>query len=227
VYNGLNQTLPSIIMNFDQYHYIIVEGPIGVGKTTLSRKLATAFEAQMLLEQPANNPFLSKFYRDSQRYALPAQLSFLMQRVAQMRELNQIDLKQTCIVSDFLLDKDPLFAKLTLSDDELALYQDIYHQLYPQPPLPDLVIYLQAHPDTLIDRVQKRGMAMEEGISGLYLTHLCESYSRFFYDYQAAPLLIVNAEHLNPIDRDEDFDLLLNHIRNMRGKREFFNRGEF
>lgn len=214
-------------MNFDQYHYIVVEGPIGVGKTTLCRKLATAFEAQLLLEQPQNNPFLDKFYRDAKRYALPAQLSFLMQRTEQMQELAQIDLSDTCIVSDFLIDKDPIFAKLTLADEELLLYQQIYQQVRAHPPLPDLVIYLQAHPDTLIDRVQKRGLAMEEGISALYLTHLCESYSRFFYDYQAAPLLIVNADHLNPIDLDDDFNLLLTHIRNMRGKREFFNRGEF
>lgn len=214
-------------MNFDQYHYIVVEGPIGVGKTTLCRKLATAFEAQLLLEQPQNNPFLDKFYRDAKRYALPAQLSFLMQRITQMQELAQLDLSDTCIVSDFLIDKDPIFAKLTLADEELTLYQQIYQQVRAQPPLPDLVIYLQAHPDTLIDRVQKRGLAMEEGISALYLTHLCESYSRFFYDYQAAPLLIVNADHLNPIDLDDDFNLLLTHIRNMRGKREFFNRGEF
>jgi deoxyadenosine/deoxycytidine kinase len=214
-------------MNFDQYHYIVVEGPIGVGKTTLCRKLATAFEGQLLLEQPQNNPFLDKFYRDAKRYALPAQLSFLMQRTLQMQELAQIDLADTCIVSDFLIDKDPIFAKLTLADEELNLYQQIYQQTRTQPPQPDLVIYLQAHPDTLIDRVQKRGLAMEEGISALYLTHLCESYSRFFYDYQAAPLLIVNADHLNPIDLDDDFNLLLTHIRNMRGKREFFNRGEF
>jgi deoxyadenosine/deoxycytidine kinase len=214
-------------MNFDQYHYIVVEGPIGVGKTTLSRRLAGAFEAQLLLEQPQENPFLDKFYRDSARYALPAQISFLLQRMNHLRELAQINLQQTCVVSDFLIDKDPIFAKLTLADEELHLYQTLYHQLHPQPPTPDLVIYLQAHPDTLIDRVHKRGLAMEEGISGLYLSHLCESYSRFFYDYQAAPLLIVNADHLNPIDRDDDFELLLNHIRNMRGKREFFNRGEF
>lgn len=214
-------------MNFDQYHYIVVEGPIGVGKTTLSRKLATVFDAQLLLEQPQNNPFLDKFYRDANRWALPAQLTFLLQRINQLRELGNMDLQQSCMVSDFLIDKDPIFAKLTLADEELNLYQDLYRQLYTQPPVPDLVIYLQAHPDTLIDRVQKRGMKMEEGISGLYLTHLCESYSRFFYDYQSAPLLIVNADHLNPIDNDDDFELLLTHIRNMRGRREFFNRGEF
>jgi deoxyguanosine kinase len=214
-------------MNFDHYHYIVVEGPIGVGKTTLSHKLAKVFDAQLLLEQPQDNPFLDKFYRDASRYALPAQISFLLQRINHLRELAQVNLKEHCVVSDFLIDKDPIFAKLTLADEELHLYQELFRQLHPQPATPDLVIYLQAHPDTLIDRVQKRGLAMEEGISTLYLTHLCESYSRFFYDYQATPLLIVNADHLNPIDRDDDFELLLTHIRNMRGKREFFKRGEF
>jgi deoxyadenosine/deoxycytidine kinase len=214
-------------MNFDQYKYVVVEGPIGVGKTSLARKIATSFDAQVLLEQPQSNPFLEKFYRDSSRYALSAQMFFLLQRMNQLRELANIDLPSTCVVSDFLLAKDPLFARLTLADDELNLYQQLYQQLRPQAPAPDLVIYLQAHPDTLIDRVQKRGVPMEEGISGLYLTRLCESYSRFFYDYDAAPLLIVNAEHLNPIDNDDDFALLLTHIKNMRGKREFFNRGEF
>src|SRR5690606_27753113 len=151
---------------------------------------------------------------------------FLFQRLNQLRDLAQPDLFDARIVSDFLLDKDPIFARLTLGDDELALYQQLYEHLRPQAPLPDLVIYLQAEPATLIERIRKRGIAMEAAISENYVEKLCDAYSRIFYDYEAAPLLIVNTEHLNPIDSDEDFALLLQRIANMRGKREFFSRGE-
>jgi deoxyguanosine kinase len=213
-------------MNFDKYRYIVVEGPIGVGKTTLSQKLAEAFNAQTLLEQPQDNPFLERFYRDATRYALQTQMFFLFQRMNQLRDLKQADMFNAHIVSDFLLDKDPIFAHLTLSDDELNLYRQLYEHLKPQAPVPDLVLYLQAQPETLVERVKKRGIAMESGISEVYLYRLCESYTRFFYHYDAAPVLIVNTEHLNPVQSDEDFNLLLTRIQNMRGKREFFNRGE-
>jgi deoxyguanosine kinase len=213
-------------MSFDKYKYVVVEGPIGVGKTSLSRKLADSFNAQTLLELPEENPFLEKFYRNPSRNALPAQMFFLFQRMNQLRDLAQTDLFDARIVSDFLLDKDPIFARLTLDDDELNLYQQLYDHLRPQAVTPDLVVYLQAQPETLVERVRRRGVSMENGISEMYLYRLCESYSRFFYHYEAAPLLIVNTEHLNPIERDEDFNLLLNRIENMRGKREFFNLGE-
>lgn len=213
-------------MSLDKYKYVVVEGPIGVGKTTLVHKLAENFRAQTLLELPQENPFLEKFYRDTARYALPTQMFFLFQRMNQLRDLAQTDLFDTRVISDFLLDKDPIFARLTLGDDELNLYQQLYDHLRPQAAVPDLVIYLQAQPETLIDRIKKRGVAMEAGLSEMYLYRLCESYSRFFYHYDAAPLLIVNTEHLNPIERAEDFDLLMTRIANMRGKREFFNLGE-
>ena len=213
-------------MNFDKYKYIVVEGPIGVGKTTLTRKIAEHSGAQTLLEQAQENPFLEKFYRDATRYALPTQMFFLFQRMSQLRDLAQADLFNAPVLSDFLLDKDPIFAGLTLADDELNLYRQLYEHLRPQAPQPDLVIYLQAQPETLVERVKKRGVPMEAAISETYLYRLCESYSRFFYHYDAAPLLMVNTEHLNPIERDEDFGLLLTRIKNMRGKREFFSRGE-
>lgn len=213
-------------MSLDKYKYIVVEGPIGVGKTTLAHRLADTLRAQTLLELPQENPFLERFYRDAKRYALPTQMFFLFQRMNQLRDLTQTDLFDTRIVSDFLLDKDPLFARLTLDDDELNLYRQLYDHLKPQAAVPDLVIYLQAQPETLVERLKKRGVPMEAGISEIYLYRLCESYSRFFYHYGAAPLLIVNTEHLNPIERDADFSLLINRISAMRGKREFFNLGE-
>ena len=213
-------------MSLAKYKYIVVEGPIGAGKTTLVRKLAEHLHAQTLLEMPEENPFLERFYRDPTRHALPTQMFFLFQRMNQLRDLAQTDLFDARIVSDFLLDKDPIFARLTLSDDELNLYQQLYAHLKPQAAIPDLVIYLQAQPETLIERVRKRGVPMETGLSEMYLYRLCESYSRFFYHYDAAPLLIANTEHLNPIEREGDFDLLLHRIGNMRGKREFFNLGE-
>jgi deoxyguanosine kinase len=208
---------------FDRYRHIVVEGPIGAGKTTLSRRLAEVYDAQLVLEEPESNPFLERFYKDSTRYALPTQLFFLFQRVNQLRDLAQQDLFTRAVVGDFLIEKDPLFARLTLSDDELALYQQIFDNLRPQAPTPDLVIYLQAAPDTLVERVQTRGIGMEAAISEDYLRALSEAYSRFFYHFDAAPVLIVNTEHLNPARRDEDLALLTEHIMAMRGRREFLN----
>ena len=211
---------------FERFRHIVVEGPIGAGKTSLARRLAERFGAQPVLEDPLGNPFLERFYRDSRRYALPTQLFFLFQRVNQLRDLAQHDLFSQAMVGDFLLDKDPLFARLTLDDDELRLYQQIFDSLSPQAPTPDLVIYLQAQPDTLVERVQKRGIQMENSISEPYLRALAETYSRFFYHYDEAPLLIVNTEHLNPIDRDEDFAVLVRQLAELRGRRSFFSIGE-
>lgn len=210
----------------EKYRHIAVEGPIGSGKTTLAKRIAERIHGQLLLEEPDVNPFLPQFYQDRARYALSTQLFFLFQRVQQMRDLNQTDLFRRATISDFLLDKDPLFARLTLNDDELSLYQQIYAHLKPQAPTPDLVIYLQAKPETLIARVRRRGIHYERGISEEYLTQLAESYARFFYQYEASPLLIVNSENLNFADAPADFDLLLERIRNLRGGREFFNLGE-
>lgn len=213
-------------MPLSRFRYVVVEGPIGAGKTSLALRLSERLEGEQLLERPDLNPFLARFYQDPQRYAMQTQLFFLFQRIQQLQELSQPDLFARLMVADFLLDKDPLFAKLTLSGDEWHLYQTIYDTLKPQAPRPDLVIYLQARPDTLLQRVQRRGIEYERQVSTAYLTALCESYSHFFYHYAEAPVLVVNSEHLNFVDRDADFELLLERMSGMRGNREFFNVGE-
>lgn len=209
-----------------KYRYIVVEGPIGAGKTSLATRLAEKLRAGLLLEDAGENPFLAKFYQEGKRHALSAQLFFLFQRVNQVRDLAQLDMFGKPTVADFMLEKDPLFARLTLDDDEYRLYQQIYSHLQPQAPTPDLVIYLQAPSEVLSERVRKRGITYERGISENYLADLSESYARFFYQYEASPLLIVNSTNLNFVERTEDFDLLLERITAMRGGREFFSRGE-
>jgi deoxyadenosine/deoxycytidine kinase len=208
---------------FARWRHIVVEGPIGAGKTTLALRLAERFGAKTVLEEAQANPFLERFYRDSARYALPTQLFFLFQRVDQLRDIAQRSLFDESVVGDFLFDKDPLFARLTLSDDELALYRKIFDSLRPQAPTPDLVIYLQAQPDTLVERVRRRGRPLEASISDPYLRSLADAYSRFFHHFDAAPVLIVNTEHLNPVERDADLDLLLEHASLMRGRRGFLS----
>ncbi|MSQ59745.1 MAG: deoxynucleoside kinase [Betaproteobacteria bacterium] len=209
----------------ERLRYIVVEGPIGAGKTTLARKLAECSGADLLLEDPEKNPFLGSFYKDPARHALATQLFFLFQRVNQVSALKQRDLFEQRTVADFLFDKDALFARLTLGDAELGLYQQIFAHLSPQVPLPDLVIYLQAPTVTLLERVRRRAKEYENAISEDYLRRLSEAYSRYFHEYTAAPLLIINSTRLNFVDRLEDFDLLLRRITEMRGPREFFNLG--
>lgn len=208
-----------------KYRYVVVEGPIGSGKTTLARRLADHLGAATLFEDPDANPFLPGFYRDAARYALPAQLFFLFQRINQVRDLAQSDLFGRVTVADFMIEKDPLFAQLTLNDDELALYRQIFSHLKPQAPQPDLVIYLQAGAGTLVERVQRRAKNYEKAISDEYLLRLADAYARFFHHYAGAPLLVVNSENLNFVDSPSDFDLLLRRINAMRGPREFFSLG--
>jgi deoxyadenosine/deoxycytidine kinase len=207
--------------------YVVVEGPIGAGKTSLARALAQHMGADVLLELPEDNPFLARFYADMARYALPAQLNFLFQRVDQLRGLAQLDMFGRATVADFLFDKDPLFARLNLTDDEFALYDKIYTHLKPQVPVPDLVVYLQAPVATLVERVHRRGVEGERQMPESYLARLAEAYARFFYQYDEAPLMIVNSERLNFVDNPDHFALLVQRIDAMRGQREFFNLGNF
>lgn len=208
-----------------RFRHIVVEGPIGAGKTSLARKLAARLDAELILENADENPFLPRFYEDRRRYALAVQLFFLVSRVDQARRLGQDELFSSVRVADFMLEKDLLFAKLLLDDAEFRLYHQLYEGLKPQTTAPDLVIYLQAKPAALMERVKRRGRAYERQINEAYLSDLSKAYSEFFYHYDASPLLIVNSENLNFANKDADFELLLQRIQDMRSAREFFNLG--
>ncbi|HQO28083.1 MAG TPA: deoxynucleoside kinase [Accumulibacter sp.] len=206
--------------------YVVVEGPIGVGKTSLARRLGAYMDARLLLEEPERNPFLARFYRDEEHFGLATQLHFLLQRIDKVREMPTSEVPEQPVVSDFLLAKDPLFALLTLREDEYALYRRLLEELAPVAPVPDLVVYLQASPDILIARVRRRALEMERRISDTYLTVVAESYMKFFHDYDQAPVMVVNSENINFADNDADFLMLVKRIETMRGHREYFNRGE-
>ncbi len=206
-----------------KYPYIVIEGPIGSGKTTLARKIAERFSVNLLLENAAANPFLPRFYQDAARYALPAQLFFLFQRAEQVRDLAQRDLFGAATVADFFLEKDPLFARINLSDEEFKLYRDIYRHLQPQTSSPDLVVYLQTPADVLHKRIEQRNIGYEQSITRDYLARLADAYSELFHHYDAAPLLIVNNENLDCATSDAALDLLLGRMMEMRSRREYFN----
>lgn len=210
-------------MNNTNPGYVVVEGPIGVGKTSLARRLAEAFGARPLLERPEENPFLERFYQSRQHYALPTQLFFLFQRARQIQELKQGDMFSPGYVADFLIEKDQLFARTNLDDDELRLYEQVYGHISLDLPVPDQVIYLQAPVDVLMERIRRRGLEYERLIDRGYLQKLVESYTQFFYHYTAAPLLMVNAAEINYVDSDADFETLLEYIRKVRSGRHFFN----
>ena len=203
--------------------YIAVEGPIGVGKTTLARRLAEAFNYQVLLEDAHENPFLDRFYQNRKEAALATQLFFLFQRSQKIADLRQTDIFEPVRVSDFLIDKDPLFARINLDPDEYSLYEKVFQQLTIDGPLPDLVIYLQASPDRLLERILSRGVSSERGIDREYLEQINEVYSEFFLYYDAAPLLIVNANEIDLSQGDEDFSQLVNYLLDIRSGRHYFN----
>jgi deoxyadenosine/deoxycytidine kinase len=201
------------------HRYVVFEGAIGVGKTSLARRLAATLNAQLVLEQADENPFLERFYRNPRVGALPAQLYFLFQRAQQQASLAQQDLFGSVRVADYLLAKDDLFARMTLDDEEYALYRQVHERLSIEAPRPDLVVYLQAPVDVLLDRIARRGIAQESLIDRAYLTRLNEAYARFFHAYAESPLLIVNAASIDPVGNEADYEELLGQIgRTVRGR---------
>ncbi|KNH06439.1 Deoxyadenosine kinase / Deoxyguanosine kinase [Candidatus Burkholderia brachyanthoides] len=222
-------SVPPLIVTAPQlrppHRYISIEGPIGVGKTTLATLLAERWSMRTLFERPQDNPFLERFYRDTTRHALATQLSVALQRDVQTREAADMLAANTPLMADFLTQKSEIFARLTLADDEFALYRDIAARIGTSGPAPDLVVYLQASPEVLFSRIQKRALPMELQISESYLRALTDTYNDFFYHYDGAPVLTVNAENLNPLASEDDLALLVARIESMRGRKEFFVKG--
>ncbi len=210
-------------MQADNPGFIVIEGPIGVGKTSLARRMADTFGSELLLEGAADNPFLERFYRNPRQNALQTQLFFLLQRAQQMQELRQGDMFEPVRVADFLMDKDRLFAELTLDHEEFRLYEQVYSHLAVDAPTPDIVIYLQAPVDVLLKRITQRGIRHERQIDNQYLQALCDAYTRFFHFYDASPLLIVNAGDINLIDSDTDYQALLDMVASVKSGRHYFN----
>lgn len=203
--------------------YIAVEGVIGVGKTTLARRLAATFNHEMLSEDAQENPFLEKFYHDQRQSALATQLFFLFQRAQKLAELRQRDIFQPVRVADFLIEKDPLFARINLDPDEYALYEKVYQQITIEAPVPDLVVYLQASTDVLLRRIERRGIPYEKVIDAAYLEKLSDVYSQFFLYYDKAPLLIVNASAIDLADSESDYRQLVDYLLDIRSGRHYYN----
>lgn len=203
--------------------YIAIEGPIGVGKTTLAKRMASTFNYQTLLEDAQDNPFLEKFYSNRKQAALATQLFFLFQRAQKIQDLRQADIFEPVRVADFLIEKDPLFARVNLDSDEFQLYEKVYQQLTIDAPRPDLVIYLQASTDVLLSRIENRGIPSERAIDHDYLERLNEVYSEFFLYYDGAPLLIVNASEIDLVSGERDYQHLVDYMLDIRSGRHYFN----
>lgn len=204
------------------YRYLAIEGPIGAGKTSLAERLVERWSMRPLLERAKDNPFLERFYGDMARYALPTQLHFALQRVDEAREAAEALANGIPVVADYIAQKNDIFARITLDDDEWRLYRKLAEHIDMAAPVPDLVVYLQASPGTLLQRVQKRARPEEASISESYLRKLADAYDQFFYHYDASPVLTVNTEHLNPLESTADLDLVVERIETMRGRKASF-----
>jgi deoxyguanosine kinase len=207
----------------DSARFIVVEGAIGVGKTSLATRLSESLSADLVLEESAENPFLQRFYEDGRSAALPAQMFFLFARARQIEGLRQSDLFANVRVADYLFAKDELFAELTLDPAELQLYKQVVASLSVDAPVPDLVIYLQASVDALLERIARRGVHYERAIDRRYLERLTDAYARYFHAYNDGPLLIVNASEIDPINNETDYEQLFQQIERTTGGRHFFN----
>ena len=203
--------------------FLVVEGPIGVGKTSLVKRLAEHFRGETLLEAAEDNPFLQRFYENPRESAFPAQLFFLFQRSQQMNDLQQGDMFRQRLIADFMLEKDRLFAQINLDPEEMKLYEQVYERMSLQAPAPDLVVYLQAPVDVLLERIRRRARPQERTIDKVYLQRLCDAYTEFFYFYNRSPLLIINAATINPLENEDDFNLLVNHICTEGPQRRYLN----
>ena len=210
-------------MSATAHRFIVIEGPIGVGKSSLAKRLAQSLDAQLVLEQADQNPFLERFYKSPRANAFATQLFFLFQRARQMEDVRQEDLFGAVRVADYLLEKDRLFARVTLDDAEYALYEKVYERVVTDAPRPDLVVYLQAPVDILLDRIARRGIRYEQAIDKGYLERVTQAYARFFHSYDTSPLLIVNAASIDPVNNAADYQLLFNEICRPRRGRHFFN----
>ena len=204
-------------------NYVVIEGPIGVGKSTLARSIAYSLGYETLLEQPEENPFLDRFYQDRTTYALQTQLSFLFQRTRQLDEMKQVDLFQPKVIADFMLEKDALFAQVTLDQHELDIYSQVYEHVVTGMPKPNLVVYLQAPVSVLSQRIKKRGIEAEKHINNKYLENLNEAYMNFFHSFDAAPVLIVNAAEIDFVNDPDQYRELVKHILSTNAGKHFYN----
>ncbi|MBI5577142.1 MAG: deoxynucleoside kinase [Deltaproteobacteria bacterium] len=196
--------------------YIAIEGPIGVGKTSLAKILANKFGWRLVKEEVGHNPFLERFYENPRKYAFQTQVFFLLSRYRQQREMAQGNLFEKGVISDYVLAKDKIFALINLEDDEIALYESIYKLLVPNVPKPDLVIYLQARPEVLLNRVRKRGVEYERNISLDYLRTLGDAYNEYFFHYNETPLLVVGTSEIDFVESPRDLEHLVREVKSVK-----------